>query len=117
MTLPVPRDLKGLVEGKFTALGWAALNGNVDLIYFLRAKGFDVNAADEEGRIPLMLAMLANKDKAVEVEERVSEHSGIQALADEKTSKAVEIVTDNKNRVQVKMSLGNHLAFTLNGRK
>ncbi|KJH50624.1 WGR domain protein [Dictyocaulus viviparus] len=46
-------------------IAWACAIGQAQLVHKLRATAADVNAVDSEGRTPLMIALLANKDTAV----------------------------------------------------
>uniref|UniRef100_A0A1I7X0S2 ANK_REP_REGION domain-containing protein n=1 Tax=Heterorhabditis bacteriophora TaxID=37862 RepID=A0A1I7X0S2_HETBA len=67
LDLPIPVEfaLEDFL-GHLPAISWAALTGKHDLIRLLRDVGADVNARDEDGRTPLMVALAANQILSIE---------------------------------------------------
>ncbi|WKY13160.1 hypothetical protein Q1695_004182 [Nippostrongylus brasiliensis] len=66
VNLPLPYELTEASLSSICPIAWACATGDEKLVYRLRAAGADVNAVDLEGRTPLMIAVLANKEVAVE---------------------------------------------------
>lgn len=67
LSLDLPYELTEVSLSSLCPIAWASASGATKLILRLRAAGADVNAVDLEGRTPLMIALLANKEAAVEV--------------------------------------------------
>ncbi|KAK6039748.1 ankyrin repeat protein, partial [Cooperia oncophora] len=66
LSLPLPYELTEVSLTSVCPLAWCCALGKAQLVLILRAAGADVNATDLEGRTPLMVAVLANKEAAVE---------------------------------------------------
>ncbi|VDM64534.1 unnamed protein product [Angiostrongylus costaricensis] len=76
LSLPLPYDLTEVSLSSLPPISWACALGQAELVSKFRTAGANVNAVDLEGRTPLMIALLANKDSAVELELTRSDQSG-----------------------------------------
>uniref|UniRef100_A0A158QL91 Poly [ADP-ribose] polymerase n=2 Tax=Haemonchus placei TaxID=6290 RepID=A0A158QL91_HAEPC len=66
LSLPLPYELAEASLTSLCPIAWCCALGKDQLVLRLRAAGADVNAPDLEGRTPMMIAVLANKETAVQ---------------------------------------------------